>query len=68
MFLLLSGLADTYECKSMLTPEERIRKTMRSSGVGITITSLTDILAFLIGASSPFNSVRNFCVYTGKKI
>ncbi|XP_063446692.1 patched domain-containing protein 3-like [Mytilus trossulus] len=65
MFLLLSGLAETYDCKNALEPEDRIKKTLRSSGVGITITSLTDLIAFLVGASSSFISVRNFCVYTG---
>lgn len=65
MFLLLSGLAETYDCKGPLEPEDRIKMTMRTSGVGITITSLTDLLAFLIGATSSFMSVRNFCVYTG---
>ncbi|CAG2245471.1 unnamed protein product [Mytilus edulis] len=65
MFLLLSGLAETYDCKNVLEPQDRIKKTMRSSGVGITITSLTDLIAFLVGATSSFKSVRNFCVYTG---
>ena len=63
MFILLSGMADaTYDGNTV----SRIGQMMRKSGVAITITSLTDILAFGAGASSTFKSVRNFCVYTGK--
>ena len=62
MFILLSGMADaTYNGET----ESRVGQMMRKSGVAITITSLTDILAFGAGASSTFKSVRNFCVYTG---
>jgi hypothetical protein len=45
--------------------ETRVGETMRTSGVSITITSLTDLLAFAAGASSIFLSVRNFCIYCG---
>ncbi|XP_033735268.1 patched domain-containing protein 3-like [Pecten maximus] len=62
MFILLSGLADTPASNSI---EDKIKQTMRTSGVAITITSLTDFLAFAVGASSVFLSVRNFCLYTG---
>lgn len=62
MFILLSGLSDAPFDKS---PEERVAETMRTSGVAITITSVTDVIAFGIGASSVFLSVRNFCIYTG---
>ncbi|XP_021359962.1 patched domain-containing protein 3-like [Mizuhopecten yessoensis] len=62
MFILLSGLADAPVSYSI---EDKIKQTLRTSGVAITITSLTDFLAFAIGASSVFLSVRNFCIYTG---
>jgi hypothetical protein len=38
---------------------------MQKSAVAITITSLTDLLAFVVGASSVFKSIRNFCIHTG---
>ena len=44
---------------------ERLSGTLRSAAVSITITSLTDLLAFCIGATSPFLSVRNFCACSG---
>lgn len=61
MFMLMSGMAQTDPKASV---EERIGKTMRTSGISITITSLTDLLAFAAGASSVFLSVRNFCIYS----
>lgn len=45
---------------------ERLAVSLASSGLSITLTSLTDIIAFCIGASSSFLSVRAFCLYTGK--
>ncbi|KAL5013070.1 hypothetical protein ScPMuIL_011621 [Solemya velum] len=65
MFIMLSGLADTYHMKSL---EDRIGETMRTSGMAITITSLTDLLAFSVGASSTFPAIRSFCTYTGVAI
>ncbi|KAK3586775.1 hypothetical protein CHS0354_016950 [Potamilus streckersoni] len=62
MFVMLSGLAGAQSKGSV---EDKIAETMRTSGVAITITSVTDCLAFLAGASSVFLSVRNFCIYTG---
>ena len=63
MFILLSGLSDAlYDGDT----KSRIGQMLRTSGVAITITSLTDILAFGAGISSTFKSVRNFCTFTGK--
>ncbi|XP_046556222.1 patched domain-containing protein 3-like [Haliotis rubra] len=64
MFLLMSSWAETYPLRDQ-TVASRMGKTFASAGIGITITSLTNLLAFLTGISSVFLSVRNFCVYTG---
>ncbi|XP_046556187.1 patched domain-containing protein 3-like [Haliotis rubra] len=64
MFLLMSSWAETYPLRDQ-TVASRMGKTFASAGIGITITSLTDLLAFVIGVSSVFLSVRNFCLYTG---
>ena len=45
--------------------EVRLANTLRSAAVSITITSLTQLLAFCIGATSPFLAVRNFCACSG---
>ncbi|XP_060574340.1 patched domain-containing protein 3-like [Ruditapes philippinarum] len=62
MFMLISGITNTDYSSST---EDRIGETMKTSGISITITSLTDLLAFAAGASSVFLSVRNFCIYAG---
>lgn len=61
MFILLSGLS---EAQIKVSVEDRLAETLRISGVGITITSLTDVIAFAAGIGSTFLSVRNFCIYT----
>ena len=43
--------------------EERIGLAMKHSGVAITITSVTDLLAFGIGATSVLPALGNFCTY-----
>lgn len=47
---------------------ELVRKTLAKSGVSITITSLTDFVAFLVGLTTNFRSVQIFCVYAGVAI
>ncbi|XP_077980119.1 patched domain-containing protein 3-like [Glandiceps talaboti] len=61
MFLLMAGW---HESKPDATPERRIATAFGIAGVSITITSLTDLLAFSIGSANVFPSVRNFCIYT----
>lgn len=64
MFIMMSAHSDAPVGKS---PETRIGKAVQSSGVAVTITSLTNVVAFGIGMLSPFQSVRNFCFYSGNK-
>ena len=40
--------------------EERFGLTMKHAGVAITITSVTDLLAFGVGASSTLPALRSF--------
>ncbi|KAL8586782.1 hypothetical protein ACOMHN_061295 [Nucella lapillus] len=42
-----------------------VGRTMAHAGIGITITSVTDFLAFVIGTTSVFKSVTNFSLYAG---
>ena len=62
MFILMSGWRQT---DLKLSIEDRMSNTFRSSAISVTITSLTDLLAFCIGATSPFLSVKHFCIYAG---
>ena len=45
---------------------ERMSETFKDAAVSITITSITDLLSFLVGIITPFPCVRIFCIYTGK--
>lgn len=65
MFLLMSGMAEAPSLRE-ISVEERMMIMLRNSGISITITSFTNLLAFGIGATSAFISIRNFCIYTGK--
>ena len=46
----------------------RMEETLSKAAVSITLTSLTDCLAFGVGCISPFRSVRFFCAYAGESI
>lgn len=48
-----------------LSVEERMGRTFSEAAVSITITNLTDTLAFVIGATTPLPGVRMFCAYSG---
>ncbi|KAF2366096.1 Protein patched/dispatched [Trinorchestia longiramus] len=46
----------------------RLANTFADAAVSITITSLTDMISFFIGAITPFPSVQIFCIYTGMAV
>ncbi|XP_078283702.1 patched domain-containing protein 3-like [Rhinoraja longicauda] len=48
--------------------EDRIGLTYSDAATSMTITTLTDVLAFYIGAMTPFASVQSFCFYTGTTV
>ena len=70
MFLLMSAWSENLPEE----PEEQkvdhvpntLGRTLASAGIAITITSLTDFLAFVIGTVSVFRSVTNFSLYAGE--
>ncbi|KAK7497555.1 hypothetical protein BaRGS_00011195 [Batillaria attramentaria] len=64
MFLLMSAWSETIH-KTQLTVPARVGQTFAGAGIGITITSVTDFVAFLVGTGSVFGSVTNFCLYAG---
>ena len=73
-FLLLGiGIDDMFvimQCFDNLSGAERseeipavISVTMRRAGVAITVTSLTDFLAFAIGGTTVLPALRSFCIF-----
>ncbi|RXN09265.1 patched domain-containing 3-like protein [Labeo rohita] len=61
MFIMISCWQKTEVDKAF---ELRLAETYKEAGVSITITTLTDVLAFYIGLLTPFRSVQSFCMYT----
>ncbi|XP_073728788.1 LOW QUALITY PROTEIN: patched domain-containing protein 3-like [Misgurnus anguillicaudatus] len=61
MFIMISCWQKTEVHKAV---ELRLAETYKEAGVSITITTLTDVLAFYIGLMTPFRSVQSFCMYT----
>ncbi|XP_077127944.1 patched domain-containing protein 3-like [Ranitomeya variabilis] len=62
MFIMVSSWQQT---KVKDKVEERMAETYADAAVSITITTLTDVLAFYIGILTFFKSVQSFCIYTG---
>ncbi|XP_073437842.1 patched domain-containing protein 3-like [Dendrobates tinctorius] len=65
MFIMVSSWQQT---KVKDKVEERMAETYAEAAVSITITTLTDVLAFYIGILTSFESVQSFCIYTGTAI
>ncbi|CAG7727935.1 unnamed protein product [Allacma fusca] len=73
-FLLLGiGIDDMFvimQCWNNLSPSEskrplpeRMGLTLKHAGVSITVTSVTDFVAFAIGASTVLPALQSFCLY-----
>lgn len=62
MFIMISCWQRTRVLDSV---PDRLADTYRDAAVSISITTLTDALAFFLGYSSPFGSVQSFCLYAG---
>ncbi|KAM4605952.1 patched domain-containing protein 3-like [Polymixia lowei] len=50
------------------TVPTRMAHSYKEAAMSITITSLTDVLKFIIGVTSDFPSVQSFCLYTSASI
>ena len=53
---------------STLTTPEFIGRVMQHAGVSILVTSISDICAFLIGATTILPALRSFCIFSGMGI
>ncbi|XP_028660185.1 patched domain-containing protein 3 [Erpetoichthys calabaricus] len=65
MFIMIACWQQT---KVQDSVEDRLAETYKEAAVSITITTLTDVLAFYIGIMTPFRSVQSFCLYTGTTV
>ncbi|XP_041041085.1 patched domain-containing protein 3-like [Carcharodon carcharias] len=65
MFIMLSSWQKTNVEDNI---EDRMGDTYAKAATSITITTLTDVLAFYTGCLTFFPSVQSFCVYTGTTV
>eukprot|EP00921_Rhytidocystis_pertsovi_P006799 GHVQ01011501.1.p1 GENE.GHVQ01011501.1~~GHVQ01011501.1.p1 ORF type:complete len:1649 (-),score=188.89 GHVQ01011501.1:523-5469(-) len=61
MFVIMNSYTLTF---THTVAKDRLRVAMQDCGLSITITTLTNLVAFIIGASSPYLAIRNFCIFT----
>jgi predicted RND superfamily exporter protein len=64
-FVLSSEFARHTVNHPELSVTDRIAMTARTGGVSVLVTSATDALAFLIGASTRLPALSAFCIYAG---
>ncbi|KAL6057838.1 hypothetical protein STEG23_034041 [Scotinomys teguina] len=62
MFIMISAWQKT---SLMECIRERLSSSYSKVAVSITITTITNVLAFYTGITSSFRSVQYFCIYTG---
>ncbi len=65
MFIMVAAWRKT---DSRLSVEGRMREAFSEAAMSITITSITDALAFGVGTITYFQSVRIFCLYLGSAV
>eukprot|EP00501_MAST-03F_sp_TOSAG23-6_P000487 GSMAST32.ASY1.ANO1.501.1 assembled CDS len=61
--LIAIGVDDSFQ-----PVEERIKKAYHRCGMSITMTSLTDVVAFFLGMTTTLPAIRYFCVYAAFSI
>ena len=57
-------LVDEYDRQSdEMAPRDRVKFTLSKVGATITMTTLTDVVAFFISTTTSFPAIRYFCIY-----
>ncbi|XP_064104721.1 NPC intracellular cholesterol transporter 1-like [Macrobrachium nipponense] len=66
MFVIIQSFNNLDNQEESLPEDLRTRMglTLRHAGVAVTVTSLTDFAAFLIGATTVLPALRSFCIYS----
>lgn len=63
IFVIMSALRKIKSESGHLKLSEKIGRTLEKAGASITITSLTDIIAFLVGGTTVLPSLKSFCIF-----
>ncbi|XP_056193163.1 patched domain-containing protein 3 [Falco biarmicus] len=64
MFIMIASWEQSLR-KGKSDVKSLLAETYAEAALSVTITTLTDVLAFYIGTWTAFPSVRSFCLYTG---
>lgn len=62
MFVIIQALDNLSNEEKQLPIPERMARALKHAGVSITVTSVTDIAAFAIGATTSMPALRSFCI------
>lgn len=65
MFVLVQCYENLTKEERKLSLEDRMGKTLSSAGMAISVTSVTNIVAFLLGATTVIPALRSFCAFCG---
>ncbi|KAM9288261.1 patched domain-containing protein 3 [Cariama cristata] len=65
MFIMIASWEQSSRKKEKSNVKSLLAETYAEAALSVTITTLTDVLAFFIGTWTAFPSVRSFCLYTG---
>ncbi|KAM4684653.1 patched domain-containing protein 3 [Amazona ochrocephala] len=65
MFIMIASWEQSLRKKDKPDVNFLLGETYSEAALSVTITTLTDVLAFFIGTWTAFPSVRSFCLYTG---
>ncbi|XP_059343556.1 patched domain-containing protein 3 [Ammospiza nelsoni] len=65
MFIMIASWEQSLRKKEKSNVKSLLAETYSEAALSVTITTLTDVLAFFIGTWTAFPSVRSFCLYTG---
>ena len=63
MFVIMEAWKHTEKVTPGIDLVERTALTMKQAGVAITVTSITDAVAFAVGATTSLPALRSFCIY-----
>ncbi|XP_076462610.1 patched domain-containing protein 3-like isoform X2 [Babylonia areolata] len=63
MFVIMGALVNLEGEELQYDIPRKVGDVLRHAGVSITVTSLTDFVAFSIGATTVLPSLRSFCIY-----
>ncbi|KAL0119259.1 hypothetical protein PUN28_009682 [Cardiocondyla obscurior] len=68
MFIIMQSLENTSETEKSLDIPTRIAKSIQISGMSITVTSLTNMVAFAIGMTTVMPFLKSFCIFAAMGI